>query len=201
ERPWNEVLLQWWPRLLPGLFSRLTHGLIRTAHAVRGAASVAEPNPTQLTELARGLAYWAARYQPLPGTAHLYGSRTVADAVARLPRRSADDLADPPRPAQRLRALESLVEYQAGLDDLVPGPADRLLGDMTATFAGVYLAHPEVAPLPLIHGVTAPAAIRLVLPYLPEQLRSSSVTTMWQSHLALLLAFTTSMGDEEEIRS
>src|SRR5262249_21601838 len=78
ERPWNEVLLQWWPRLLPGLFSRLTHGLIRTAHAVRGAASTAEPNATQLTELARGLAYWAARYQPLPGTAYLNGSRTVA---------------------------------------------------------------------------------------------------------------------------
>src|SRR5262249_22263995 len=170
ERPWNEVLLQWWPRLLPGLFSRLTHGLIRTAHAVRGAASVAEPNPTQLTELARGLAYWAARYQPLPGTAHLNGSCTVADAVARLLRRPADDSGVPPRPAQQLRALASLVGCRAALDDLASGEADSLLSDMTATFAGVYLAHPEVAPVPLIHGVTAPAAIRLVLPYLPDQL-------------------------------
>src|SRR5262249_23280599 len=129
------------------------------------------------------------------------GPGPAAEPVPRLPRPQADDPVSPPKPAPRLRAPGSLVEYRTALNDLAPGEADSLLSDMTATFAGVYLAHPEVAPVPLIHGVTAPAAIRLVLPYLPDQLRLPSVAAMWQSHLALLLAFTTSMGDEEEIRA
>jgi hypothetical protein len=62
EQPWREVLAQWWPRLLPGLLGSLGHGLIRTAHAVRGLASVAEPTELQLGELAQGLAFWAVRY-------------------------------------------------------------------------------------------------------------------------------------------
>lgn len=195
EHPWNEVVVQWWPRLLPGLFSRLTHGLIRTAHAVRGAASTPAPNSVQLTELARGLAYWAARYQPLPGRADFTGCHTVGAAVARLPRPSALN----PAPAQRLRNLGSLPAYRDGLHELAPGEADRVLSEMTATFAGVYLAHPEVPPVPLIHGVTAPAAIRLVLPYLPPDLRVPSVAAMWQSHLALLLTFTASPSGEDGV--
>lgn len=197
ENPWNEVVVQWWPRLLPGLFSRLTHGLIRTAHAVRGVATAAQPNSLQLGELSRGLAYWAARYQPLPGNAHLGGSHTVAGAVARLPRANGQD--SPPRPAQRLRSLASLPAYRDGLDDLATAEADWLLSEMTATFAGVYLAHPEIAPVPLVHGVTAPAAIRLVLPHLPARLRLPSVAAMWQSHLALVLAFTTSNAGEDDV--
>ena len=196
EHPWRDVLVQWWPRLLPGLFSRLTHGLIRTAHAVRSVAGAAEPNSIQLDELARGLAYWAARFQPLPGSARLIGSRTVADAVALLPRRPDDDPAVPGQPGPRMRGLNSFTEYHEGLDALAPGDSEWLLGEMTTTFAGVYFTHPEVVPVPLIHAVTAPAALRLVLPYLPEPLKAASVAVMWQSHLALLLAFTTSRGEE-----
>jgi hypothetical protein len=196
ERPWSEVVVEWWPRLLPGLFSRLTHGLIRTAHAVRALARAAEANPPLLGELARGLAYWAARYRPLPGSAHLTGSHTVGDAVASVPRRPADDPALGRRPAHRLTTLGSLPEYRDGLVDLAGGDAGWLLSEMTATFAGVYVAHPEVPAVPLVHAVTAPAAIRLVLPYLPEQLGLPSVAAMWQSHLALLLAFTTSPAGE-----
>jgi Questin oxidase-like len=194
ERPWSEVLVDWWPRLLPGLFTQLTHGLIRTAHAVRSVAAVGEPNDTQLGELARGLAYWAARNQPLPGSAHLTGSRSVAGAVARLPRPG-----EAGNPGERLRTLESSDDYHKGLDDLADGEPDWVLSEMTATFAGVYLAHPEIAPVPLVHGVTAPAAIRLVLPYLPERLRLPSVAAMWQAHLAMLLAFTTSATDEQQV--
>jgi Questin oxidase-like len=197
EQPWNEVVVEWWPRLLPGLFARLTHGLIRTAHAVRNVAAAAEPNEIQLRELARGLAYWAARHQPLPGSAHLTGSRTVADAVAGLARRPAE--AAERNPGERLRTLGTQDAYRVALDDLAVGEPDWLLSEMTTTFAGVYLAHPEIAPVPLVHGVTAPAAIRLVLPFLPEQLRLASVAAMWQGHLAMLLAFTTSTTDEQQV--
>src|SRR5206468_4305737 len=36
EKPWREVLVTWWPRLITGVGSGLTHGLLRTFHAVRG---------------------------------------------------------------------------------------------------------------------------------------------------------------------
>lgn len=35
ERPWREVLAEWWPRLLPGIAASATHPVIRTGHAVR----------------------------------------------------------------------------------------------------------------------------------------------------------------------
>src|SRR3569833_107091 len=52
-----------WPRLLPGSAAGATHGVIRVGHAVRSLLDL-ETGP-RVTELAHGLAYWAARWQPL----------------------------------------------------------------------------------------------------------------------------------------
>ncbi|MDJ0463918.1 hypothetical protein [Streptomyces sp. H27-C3] len=52
EAHWSEMLVRWWPRLLPGLFAGLTHGLIRTAHAVRGLHAAEKPTLLRLGELA-----------------------------------------------------------------------------------------------------------------------------------------------------
>jgi hypothetical protein len=60
------VLETWWLRLLPGV-AAATHGVIRVGHAVRALTEDGE-DPDHLTELAHGLAYWAARWQPVPGT-------------------------------------------------------------------------------------------------------------------------------------
>ena len=35
DHGWRATLVRWWPRLLPGLSASATHGVIRTAHAVR----------------------------------------------------------------------------------------------------------------------------------------------------------------------
>lgn len=199
ERPWREVLAQWWPRLIPGLLCGLTHGLIRTAHAVRGLAGQHEPTDLQLRELARGLAYWAARYVQLPGQARLIGSESIAQAVAALPRLPVDRLEAPWFPAQRLLRLQNgdpLPGYHDALTALAPDRAQWMLSQMTSTFAGLYLAHPEAPPVPLVHGVTAPAAIRLVLPHLPDHLHTLSIAAMWQVHVALVLAFTCDRGSE-----
>jgi hypothetical protein len=68
DRPWPELLARWWPRLLPGTAASATHGVIRTAHAVRALRGAgADPHPLLVDELAQGLAFWAARFQPLPG--------------------------------------------------------------------------------------------------------------------------------------
>ncbi|MFD1660310.1 hypothetical protein ACFSL4_19405 [Streptomyces caeni] len=66
EAPWTDVLARWWPRLLPGLSGALTHGAIRTAHAVRALAMATGDSGLLLAELAEGLGYWAARYSARP---------------------------------------------------------------------------------------------------------------------------------------
>jgi Questin oxidase-like len=213
EQPWQTVLARWWPRLLPGLLASLTHGLIRTAHAVRSVAHDDKPTDIQLRELARGLAFWAARFTGLPGEVRMTGSLSIAEAVAALPRLPADLATEPLQPGQsveRLYARRQLATlehgeqppgYHAGLSSLAPQRVQQLLSEMTSTFAGVYVAHWEVSPVPLVHGVTAPAAIRLVLPHLPHQLHMPTVAAIWKVHMALLLAFTHDQRAEQGDRS
>ncbi|MDR3661016.1 MAG: questin oxidase family protein [Mycobacterium sp.] len=150
EEPWQAVLSRWWPRLVPGLLAGLTHGLIRTAHAVRCLSATNAPHDLALGELSRGLAYWAARYWQVP----------------------------------------------EGPSGSIPGAPLNSLSGMTSTFAGVYLAHPEVAPVPLIHGVTAPAAMRLALGHVPAHLHAESVAVMGQAQGALLQMFTGGRHDD-----
>jgi hypothetical protein len=195
EEPWREVLSRWWPRLLPGLLAGLTHGLIRTAHAVRCLSATEQPQNLALQELSRGLAYWAARYRRLPGTVVLKGENSVAEAVPAIARLAPDR---PANPGARVGVLAHDPGYEQALSALSFLAAPRRLSEMTTTFAGVYLAHPEVPPVPLIHGVTAPAAMRLVLGQIPDQLHATSVAAMWQTHVALLLMFTSSPGGERE---
>src|SRR5215469_14457825 len=67
-QPWRAVLGTWWPRLLPGVAAAATHGAIRVGHAVRALLQDGG-DAVHVTELAHGLAYWAARWQPVPGAA------------------------------------------------------------------------------------------------------------------------------------
>ncbi|MBS0222015.1 MAG: DUF4243 domain-containing protein [Proteobacteria bacterium] len=59
----HDVVREWAPRLIDGHAGALTHGLIRTSHALRGLPVEGEPTSLQLDELARGLAYWAGTYR------------------------------------------------------------------------------------------------------------------------------------------
>ncbi|MEV7627510.1 questin oxidase family protein [Actinoplanes sp. NPDC089786] len=85
--PWREVLAVWWPRLLPGIAAGATHGVIRVGHAVRALLDV--ETPPRVMELAHGLAYWAARWQPLAlpaaGPYRASDPRAALDAVPRVP--------------------------------------------------------------------------------------------------------------------
>ncbi|MFG3497228.1 hypothetical protein [Streptomyces sp. NPDC047928] len=197
EAHWRDVLVRWWPRLLPGLFAGLTHGLIRTAHAVRGLYAVEKPTRLQLDELARGLAYWAARWTELPGVPALRGPHDLGTAIAALPRVPEEGGLGPATVRARLDGLAGLPGYEESLEWLAPEQASRLLSEMTLRFADVYLGHPEVFPVPLIHGVTAPAAVRLVLPHLPYELHEPTLARLWQVQAAFLLAFTTDRRDED----
>ncbi len=59
---WRSVVGEWVPRLVPGLRAALFHGVVRTGHAVR--AVDAADTAARRAELARSLAYWAARWTP-----------------------------------------------------------------------------------------------------------------------------------------
>jgi hypothetical protein len=71
DEGWAAVVAAWVPRLMPALAVALFHGAIRAAHAVR--AIDATDTGARRAELARALAYWAARYsvgQPVTGRAN-----------------------------------------------------------------------------------------------------------------------------------
>lgn len=152
EHGWNEVLSTWWPRLLPGMSGALTHGLIRTAHAVRGVSAGPEPTPLQLRELAHGLGYWAAVYTPL-GTG-LFGRRRPAGAAA-----------------------------------IRPDVVHSALSDLTARNCGIYASSTTNHPVPLVHTITAPSAVRLVLEHLPTEQHAPSYLAVLQVSDALLNRF------------
>ena len=59
DQGWAPLVGTWVPRLVPGLGTALFHGVIRTAQAVRAIDAV--DTEARRAELARSLAYWAAR--------------------------------------------------------------------------------------------------------------------------------------------
>lgn len=65
ERPWRELLAEWWPRLLPGIAGAATHPVIRVGHAVRSLLTEGE-DAARTAEFAHALGYWAARHLPCP---------------------------------------------------------------------------------------------------------------------------------------
>jgi len=146
DTSWRQVLQIWWPRLLPGCAGSLTHGLIRTAHAVRALGRVAEPSDLQIDELARGLAFWATGYSPLRSG---LGEDRSRDALS----------------------------------------VDQGLSELTSEYAGYYAMTMPSFPIPLIHTITAPAAMRLVLAELPARLHGTSLQTMTEVNRALFAGF------------
>jgi hypothetical protein len=163
EAPWRDVLARWWARLLPGIAAGSTHGVIRTAHAVRALGD--GETPERISELGRGLAYWAARYLELTGRPRTSGTASLDEAFRDIPLLigGPDGLI-----SVRLAALDGDDGFAAAVERLGP-PVDipAALDALTVAFAGAYLRRGHQNPIPYIHGVTAPAAVRLALPELP----------------------------------
>jgi hypothetical protein len=196
EEPWTLVLERWWPRLLPGALASATHGLIRTGHAVRALReAVTQP---RLDELALALAYWAARWQPVPhADCQVAGApgTPVAAPADRLERVLAalDGLPDVPDEGgirTRAAALPARSGWPASRRALltpddpsdVPAALD-LVVDAAVTRYGDW-AHAE--PVMLVHAATAPRAAGLVLPSLP--------TEMWRPTFDVAWAVTATIG-------
>lgn len=184
--PWETVLARWWPRLLPGAVASATHGLIRTGHAVRALRE--QVNTPRLDELGQALAYWAARWQPVPGQRPARGTQDVAAALDALP---AADLTGGVR--TRLANLEQNPAWPAALDALrppndvqeIPAALDTLV-DAAVTRYGRW-AHGN--PVMLVHAATAPRAIALALPTLPRDMWLDSYNMAWAVTAAISSAY------------
>lgn len=190
ERPWSEVLAQWWPRLLPGIVAGSTHGVIRVGHAVRVLrGNAAAPARETLDELAHGLAFWAARYRELAGVVApggTLGPRQALPAVTRLRDQSGFI-------AHRLDRLERSPGWTASLRALEPAAsADEVparLESLVDTAAAAYLGLGHGSPVLLVHAATAPNAVRHVLPVLPTGQWVPSLTAAWAAVVAVVATY------------
>ncbi|MEE1939654.1 questin oxidase family protein [Streptomyces sp. TRM 70361] len=180
ERPWREVLAEWWPRLLPGVHGGATHPVIRVGHAVRTLLAGEATGP-RLAELAHGLGYWAARHHPVPHLAALPGADGAAAA---------------------LDAVEPLAEQDGGFDDRLgrvtglpvwtaadavtdPAEAHRRLTELVRAATHRYATHGHGEPTMLVHAATAPNAVLRTLPALPRELWVPSLRAAWTASAAV----------------
>ena len=191
EAPWQTVFAQWMPRLIPGLMAGGTHGLIRTAHAVRALSEVA--TPLRVEELASALAYWAAYHQTLPGVPRLRGLLDLDRAIEQIPRIGRDQRNESKRegvPREFVRVLADYPEFTAAVDRFgTTEPVDASLNRLSEMGARLYLANASTHPLVFIHAITGPAAVRLLLPHMPAELRNVALAYCWQALAAWVAAY------------
>ncbi|MFC9591323.1 questin oxidase family protein [Streptomyces sp. NPDC056944] len=182
DRPWRDVLAEWWPRLLPGIAGGATHPVIRTGHAVRTLLTTEETAPRR-AELAHALGYWAARHQPLQPLAPLAAAPTAAAALD----------AVPPVPEQDggIRArLAQLTAFPVWGEAPDPGTAEELLTELVTAATHRYASHGHGEPIMLVHAATAPNAVLRALPALPRELWAPSVAAAWAAAAAVTAAYT-----------
>jgi hypothetical protein len=187
QASWQAVLTAWFPRLISGVMAHGTHGLIRTAHAVR-ALDAAE-TPLRVEELAAALGYWAAYYQELPGVPHLTGTCAIDQALEQIPRlgRDYDRRVTPP---EFVRGLDTHPDFPRSVDALAaPETIAAALGTLTEVGARLYLTQASRYPLIFIHAVTGPAALRWLLPHLSAARQHTAFAYVWQAVAAWTATF------------
>ncbi|MCH0540217.1 DUF4243 domain-containing protein [Streptomyces sp. MUM 203J] len=181
ERPWPEVLGEWWPRLLPGIAGGATHPVIRVGHAVRTLLAGEETAP-RVTELAHALGYWAARHAPLPpltALAPAADAATALDAVPAVPDQSGGI-------RERLAQLAGIPAWGTAPD---PDTARERLTDLVGSATRWYGTHAHGSPVMLVHAATAPNAVLRTLPALPRELWAPSLGAAWAASAAVTAAY------------
>jgi Questin oxidase-like len=192
DAPWQRVFAKWIPRLIPAAMAAGTHGLIRTAHAVRALAEA--ETPLRVEEFGTALAYWAAYHHRLPGVPHLNGPLDLAQAIAQIPRigRRRERLGTRREgvPREFVRVLEGYDEFSGAVNALAaPGRVETSLSALTEMGARLYLANASAHPLIFIHAVTGPAALRILLAHMPGEMHGVALAYGWQAFAAWVAAY------------
>ncbi|NPV04342.1 MAG: DUF4243 domain-containing protein [Syntrophaceae bacterium] len=190
EEHWCTVLNVWVPRLLPGMVGAAWHGAIRTGHAVRSLNR--EESPAKIRELARALAYWAARYQSLPGfplpDAETRNPLAAIDRVPSLPdgQRLTEGLI-----YEKVRRLSGFAPFEPVINLTAPPEGISLFAvDLLEAFVRVYLANAKTrgSVITFIHGVTGPGAVCLMATSLLPDISRVALRYAWQASAALYAA-------------
>ncbi len=195
-RRWQDVLVSWWPVLLPGIPAAATHAVIRVGHAT--VALRAHENAVRVRELAHGLGYWAALWQPIEVPVP-QGTGRAADLVWTVPRVPHQDDGIRERLAQ-LPDTPSWATHGATLR--APQTADELRQGLERIVDAVVLAYPRIAvgqPTMLVHAATAPNAVARVLPSLPVELWRPSFDAAWAAASAVLAAYRPAAAVDVEV--
>ncbi|MFI8346371.1 questin oxidase family protein [Streptomyces sp. NPDC085596] len=179
ERPWREVLAEWWPRLLPGMYGGSAHPVIRVGHAVRTLLADGDDTGPRVNELAHGLGYWAARHRPVTGVVLLPGADSAADALDAVSPIAERDGSFP----ARLDRVTGLPVWAAGVTD--PDDAHRRLTELVRAATHRYATHAHGEPTMLVHAATAPNAVLRTLPALPRDLWVPSMRAAWTASAAV----------------
>ncbi|WP_059006426.1 questin oxidase family protein [Streptomyces specialis] len=193
EQPWREVLAEWWPRLLPGIAAGATHPVIRVGHAVR-VLLAGDGTAPRVAELAHGLGYGAARYQPLPagivpGPAPA-AARAALRAVEPVPDRSGGIV-------HRLGQITRLPAWAGPGGGTDPDAARARLEGLVRAATGYYATHAHGEPVMLGHAATAPHAVLRVLPALPRALWAQSLAAAWAASAGVVAAYAPADGPRE----
>jgi hypothetical protein len=190
--PWRDVTNTWVERLAPGIIAAATHGVIRTGHAARSLG--AGETPARLHELAEGLGYWAARFEQLREAPARQTGLAPSGAIAFVKPVPADQQARRGLIMAGVRGLDAYEPFPGaiGLVDTT-GDVSPFVSDLTQTFASVYLANAGGGRvIHFIHAVTGPSAVRLLAPYIEQDVARKALRYAWQAAAALYAAF----GDE-----
>ncbi|WP_329232727.1 questin oxidase family protein [Streptomyces sp. NBC_00111] len=178
ERPWRDVLAQWWPRLLPGMYGGSTHPVIRVGHAVRTLLAGESTEP-RLNELAHGLGYWAARHHAVTGLVPVTGADSASAALDAVRPVAGREGGFP----DRLGRVTSLPVWAASVTD--PDEAHRRLTELVRAATHRYATHGHGEETMLVHAATAPNAVLRTLPALPRALWVPSLRAAWTASAAV----------------
>lgn len=191
---WTAVLETWLPRLIPGSMASGTHGIIRCGHASRALAN--QVTPPRLEEMAAALAYCAARYRIVGGAPRLDGADGLEEAVRRLPLLEADvdRRGPPPRTVQRLNERPDFTSAVARLAP--PANVPSALSELAEIGARLYLRDAGRHPLVLLHAVTGPAAVQMLVANGSAGLANIAFAYSWQAVAAWTGAFSSGLSDE-----
>jgi hypothetical protein len=182
ENPWQKMLGKWVFSLAPGISAAAGHGLLRTSHAVRSLS--VKDTAWRRRELAEGLGYWAAYYQPLPERSSASSEKLApGQAIQRVPLLPSDKRVRNVSIMQGLESLNSFTPFADVVGLLAdPGSLDQCLSELTEGFASTYLQGVNQGGfIALVHCVTTTTCLRSLLPYLEPVTAHKVLRYGWQA--------------------